>query len=630
MNVLVFATALVPAADADLAATAQGTRGKQVAGVQARHRAGQTFVTWQEVESPLKGASPSADEVRGARKSLAGKLAYRIYRSDQPIRSIKGLEPVGTAEPLSVWDDEFYGHYGSKAPCPRFAIEDGKRPLLAGTGLCVHNPGACGTAYYAVTVVRNGKEDTSLGEGNVTKEALAETVGQGEPVLQRIDRDVEFQYQKGTTLYFYVRWEAPPNFSVENMPIDYLVAVPPKVRKPAPVQLSLHCAGGSILGGYYKWYNKAGNFPHTGSILISANQIPYDWWAGFHEFRYTDKPLTTKEDWLKGVVHPYSQRRVLAFYDWAATKWDIDRTRTFLVGMSMGGGGSSMMALHHGDRFAWLVSHVGIHVPRQAGAYNVAYVHNYGPEEYGTLFEDGTKAWDHFDNDWFLRNNMTREVPFICYANGKNDGMIGWKQAVVYWKALQDTRRGHVFTWGMNGHSQSSAPPGGDIECPIDIRTDQTMPAFTHCSLDNNPGTGARKPAEQLAREKAEIEAWNKANPKNKKNLDDFDGDSAGQVNAHLSWEPRDIVDGPGRWEMTVCLTAKAPKDSCTVDVTPRRCQKFAPKPDEKFRWTNTALADGKVVGCGTLAADQYGLVTIPKAVVCRGKNRLSIDNYQE
>ena len=36
---------------------------------------------------------------------------------------------------------------------------------------------------------------------------------------------------------------------------------------------------------------------------------------------------------------------------------------------------------------------------------------------------------------------MTREVPFICYSNGRNEGMIGWKQAVVYWKALQDTRR---------------------------------------------------------------------------------------------------------------------------------------------------------------------------------------------
>ena len=68
----------------------------------------------------------------------------------------------------------------------------------------------------------------------------------------------------------------------------------------------------------------------------------------------------------------------------------------------------------------------------------------------------------------------------------------------------------------MNGHGQWSAPPGGDNECPIDIRTDQAMPAFTHCSLDDNPGTGTRKPAEQLAGEKAEIEAWNKANPQNK------------------------------------------------------------------------------------------------------------------
>ena len=58
--------------------------------------------------------------------------------------------------------------------------------------------------------------------------------------------------------------------------------------------------------------------------------------------------------------------------------------------------------------------------------------------------------------------------------------------------------------------------------------------------------------------------------------------------------------------------------------------EKFAPKPGEKFRWTNAALADGKVVGSGTLTADQYGLLTIPKAVVSNGNNRMLIHNYTQ
>ena len=70
-------------------------------------------------------------------------------------------------------------------------------PLARGNRAYVHDPTAAGNAYYAMTVVRDGKEDTSLGEGNVTREALAETVGQGEPVLQKIEKDVRVPVPEG-------------------------------------------------------------------------------------------------------------------------------------------------------------------------------------------------------------------------------------------------------------------------------------------------------------------------------------------------------------------------------------------------------------------------------------------------
>ena len=83
---------------------------------------------------------------------------------------------------------------------------------------------------------------------------------------------------------------------------------------------------------------------------------------------------------------------------------------------------------------------------------------------------------------------------------------------------------------------------------------------------------------------------------------------------------------------MTVYLTKKdrrgrggAPKDECTVNITPRRLQKFTIKEGDKLKWTNTSLVDNKVVQSGTATADKWGLVTLDKVMVSKGKNRVSV-----
>ena len=48
--------------------------------------------------------------------------------------------------------------------------------------------------------------------------------------------------------------------------------------------IHLHCWGGSLNGGYGWWYQA-----EQGHLLIASNQIPYDWWTGYHE-RYFDGP----------------------------------------------------------------------------------------------------------------------------------------------------------------------------------------------------------------------------------------------------------------------------------------------------------------------------------------------------
>src|SRR5262249_36868370 len=52
--------------------------------------------------------------------------------------------------------------------------------------------------------------------------------------------------------------------------------------------------------------------------------------------------------------------------------------------------------------------------------------------------------------------------------------------------------------------------------------------------------------------------------------------------------------------------------ESLTVDVTPRRGQRFVPAPGRLARWTATRLADGAIVQQDSVLVDALGLGTIP------------------
>jgi hypothetical protein len=139
--------------------------------------------------------------------------------------------------------------------------------------------------------------------------------------------------------------------------------------------------------------------------------------------------------------------------------------------------------------------------------------------------------------------------------------------------------------------------PGNNSErvMPLDIRTDQLLPAFTRCSLDNDPGNG-----------------------------DPGNGDPAGQANQWLYWEDHTLVDTGDRLEMTVALMDKAPARDCTVDITPRRIQQFHVMPGTVLYWKNIDIS-GHVIQNGQVIADAHGVITLEKITVSRQKNRLVI-----
>jgi pimeloyl-ACP methyl ester carboxylesterase len=274
----------------------------------------------------------------------------------------------------------------------------------------------------------------------------------------------------------------------------------------------------------------------------------------------------------------------------------VDLSRTFAAGSSMGGSGSLMLAIRYPEDIAWALSWVGIHRPSMSPTFFRSYQQVYGDPAWGVKFEDGTPVWEYYDDVVYLRRHPEKEIGFLAFSNGKNDNDIGWRQAVDFVNALRETKRPFLFKWGQNGHGERATMPvdGGEREMPIDIVVNRTIPAFTNGSLDNNPGNGSPD-----------------------------DGEPQGQINRWVLWNPKDSIDRPDRWEMTIGLAVGSPANSATVDVTPRRCQAFKIVAGERVHWSN--VRGQRILQSGEAIADQFGLVTIPQVTVSADHSRLVI-----
>ena len=571
----------------------------QVSDLRARHGAGVTLLSWKEVDPPQIAARISVAELRTLRSRLSdsGANRYRVYRSTRPIATLRGLKPIAELPSLTAWNAEYYGRsFKPEHHASRYVIDSDAGPVPHGTGIYAHHPSRAGKAYYAVTCVRGGREVRQISAANSLSEPVEEGVGPGAPVLQRIETPQEDHYVRGPTIHYYVRWEAPPFSNRPNQPFDYRVAIPPGVVEPAPLGLHLHCWGGHLDRGYIWWYGAS-----DGAIQVASNQEPYDWWIAHHE----TYDATKRWEWKKGrgVTRDYTVRRLLGFVDWVATQWPIDRQRVFVAGSSMGGSGASMIALRYPERFAFALSSVGVHTAAQSPTFRSSYEAVCGPVDPSNLHESGLETFQYLDNTFLLRQDPARDAPFISFANGKNDKGIGWEQAATYARALQETRQPHVFKWAQSGHGTRvyvpTATGGGDgsprLKNYLDVRLGRALPAFTRCSLDDDPGGG-----------------------------DPTDGDASGQLNLYLRWEADGVVDQSDRFVVSCYLIGDAPQETCRVDITPRRTQRFRWPPGTRSRWAVVDSA-GAEVQSGETHADQWGLVTLSAVELTKSPRRVRV-----
>lgn len=508
-------------------------------------------------------------------------VTYRIYRHTERITAanIGQAERIAEAEPLSGYDRDVYqihfkGEYLDQweepsSPIPTYCTAKGQA-LSPGEGLYVHTARQHGKAYYAVTVAIAGTENLAqISEANSLPEPIEETPATPQPVLQWVQED---RYKDDATEYWYQYWAAPPYYHLPSKAFRVAIAVGDKRKEPCPLII------GSISGDF----NLRGsiNVPRSDAITLEVqNQL--DWLPAL----FYNEGRGTLRGMAECKVDYFCERYMDFMIKWIMSRHEIDRSR--IVGS----------LLHFGLR------HPEIFTRMSFGSYTAGYDIRFAPGgpampavlgPQGIKTTSGEDAWKMYSVAEYVNTYPQRDIPFlICISGtGKDAGHtseFGWQDDPRGWRGLLRARQPFVATWSLS-------PPHELMQAFQQMRWDATLPAFSNCSLDNNPGNG-----------------------------DPADGDYYGGINCWLLWGDKDPVDEAGRWEMAVWLIPSSPEDTCTVDITPRRCRVFKPKPGQTFRWTNTSLPDNRVVQSGATTADPHGLVTIPAVQVTKARHRIRI-----
>jgi len=588
----------------------------QVTDVKAVHRAGQTFITWKETSDPV-----GADEVAwGAMRATLGnldkteRLRYYVYRSTRPItaKTLHRAELIATVKPLSCWNvnarnidrpvDRYIatakgimtghwnpfggasidGKFGRDCPIERFVIEDGGKPLARGTGLYVHTVGAAGrrgvgVAHYAVVTCRNGVQNTRDVSGANTAR-VTEAAGIGRPVLQGELPKMPFHNFKQKRLH-YVRWVAPPLTNQPSAYYNWSVGVPEPLGKDVPLELNLHRDGHSFWRTHYRI--------ERDSVVVCPYDFPVKtWWYGHHE------SLGTLRSFSEGVIQPYTERRLVAFVDWACKEWPVDGNRVLVTGCRGGASGSGALhlALRHPEVFNLVIaghpsiSYVG--AANNLGRRGIGTARSlraiWGDPKWALKTDDGKNVWELLDlNRLIAALPASVEPPFMAVSSshGYVECRTFYEQALSRHFPIMAS-----FWWGGARYIPVSNSGTYPNVIRLDIRKNKPLLAFTS-------GQGLKYAT--------------------KGGMGDF--------NRHLRW--KDIVEQPGKFEATIFISGRG---SNVADVIPRRLQVFKVEKGKTYAWKNVGPDGETELQKGEATVGDDGLLVL-KGVKFSGTSRLVV-----
>ncbi len=601
--------------------------------LKAEHHDGQTFLTWKEPHDVVGKDLPTFEEFEKVVLDARDKrqIVYRVYRRDGPITTANLGEAElirEVPESLSCWNllaisNTEHPQQGVTKRSPLrggnlrlaygmtcYRLRDDTSPLSRATGLAVLTARRPGRNYYAVTVAVDGKESvTKLTAGQSLSEAVEEKPARFPAIIYQRTRKAQRETDRSPAVDVYVCWLQPPLVHAPR-PVEVYVVRWPDLpagsgdrRRPLYVNLGTYGCSATEMSNP-GWHAARRYVPDAFTIgLAEEGKL----WAGDHQCLGTLLGLD------EGVVFNHEQRRVLAATSWAVQNPDamIDPERVTVWGQFAG------WALRYGDEYAVVMSN----------GHNTFRSSREGRKHYwrwGLPGHDknwlGTSHLDYLDLATWVRENPGIELPYwICapaYGAFPDHtlGDFGFKPWQEFIGAMQQSRRAFAAVWMSNGPGEVW---GVWRDMVPQIELHQSLPAFSRCSLDTSPSTDNPKGSYRPG-----------------KYDDDFQkhADKLGGINLYQRWDPAGMVDQARTWAVTVWLAEPdaqglfgSPADSATMDVTPRRCQKFKPAPGEKFRWTNRSLGGGKVIQSGTAVADHWGLVTIENVTISKGKNRIEI-----
>jgi len=597
---------------------------QQVTDVAAFHRAGQTFITWKEISDLVGTDEATWGQLKAALDGLdrAGHLRYCVYRHMRPItaRNLQQAELIATVKPLSCWNtngrnidrpvDDYIatakglmtghgnpfgratldGKFGKDCPIDRLVIRDGGKPLSRGAGLYVHTVGKngkAGRAYYAVVTCRDGVQNTRDISARNTA-AANETAGVGEPVLQRELPKMPLFNFKQKRLH-YVRWVAPPYVHIPSQYYNWSVGVPDDLGQTAPLELNFHRDGHSYWRTHYRI--------ERDSVVLCPHDFPIkSWWYGYPE------AVGTLRSFRQGAIPPFTERRLLAFIEWAKKKWPIDPNRVLVTGCRGGASGSGALhlALRHPDVFNLVIAgHPSVDyaaATRETSRYErwkaQSLLTCFGKPEWKLKSEGGRDFWDVHNMNKLLSAlpaaaalPAATELPYVTMTSRHQDGA-----ARKFYELMLTRRSGLIahFSWGGTRYVPVSHTGTYPTVIRLDIRKNKSLLACVTAAGMKYATQGGM-----------------------------------GGFNAQFRW--RDVTDEPGRYEATIFFLVHRGRAGSTADVVPRRLQRFKVEPGKSYAWKNVSL-DGKTeIQKGQATVGKDGLLVLKDVKFSAGGSRLIV-----
>jgi len=614
----------------------------------AVHRNGQTFLTWSE------------------QTDLSGEL-YRVYRLNKPIvksnfQQAKLLAEVGENSAFFYVNravdtsGKWYLRYSE-----RFIIEDGGDPLPPDTGLFVWTlspedfKGAQdGIGYYAVTVRLPGEKevlDRQMTSGKI-EERVADPIPveittspgvnpgeDGHVYIQYMD----FQHWNPTfhapnpgNRYYGLSPDAPGIRNSIQYAYDYTVYEPTatlcggKVPKVLPVYVFLHGWRGNRYSAY-----ESNPYPYCAYGILPFD-ISQTWYFGFAKnYDYRLGNIVPDGD----VIVNFTEQRILRMiYDLERLPPGpaVDPQRVYVFGHSMGGSGALAFAERYPNVFAAAYAGQPITNFLTAGITDQDWVADVSlkwgsPDLNLPISLSGPAGWaDHLQkyNGVGVWNWQNHQVTTTAQglAQRLGDEMapfgidFGIPDDIILWKTqgqpIYSILNARLRAWGgvvtESGHEFSNflgmPPTMGINQSPFWdflVVRDESVPG-----LSNLSGNSRIPPI------------------------------TTGTYNQTIlwsaSWNPWDGApkDQPNSWSISLCSIAVGSHECSsgvtqTVDITPRRLQKFIISPGIQYDWKNIRIKDGLLINQGTVKADAMGLVTVKRFLVSPTGNRLVLTRHK-